>query len=336
MFHTYYGVDSLKYINWFPSPSASQLAKNRGLVFKARQGSVDIYASCSFENDQYVLDYSLQEAFTLIFYISFADNYWSNITSEGLVESKNKWFFTNTSAINGQENSLPLHEQAYATQANQIEPVQKGTLYPLETTQQTVDVYKKENSVETLSFLIETVNEATYLNTRPMDEGWYIIKEENKIIKEIFITDIGVSYDAICHLSFDPMLDGNLVNKDWTWRPAHFQIKYESLKTYWEYVVLKEKLEFIEGLKVVDAKQTLIFDDPIESIHDGKDTLTFRSLDPIALSKAPKHVFQLQKNVGVAGKTASIIINRLPIPSKEVLYSIGENEKIYSTIYINF
>lgn len=336
MFHTYYGTNALGQINWLPSPSAIQLAKNRGLVFKPRQHSFSIYASCSVDNDLYVLDYPLQEAFSLTFYISFADNYWSNITSVGLKDRKNKWFFTNTGKLKRGEDFFSLHEEDYVSQDNQIEPVQKGVLYPLATAQQTISVYKKEHNIERFSFEIETVNEAIYLNTRTMDEGWYIIKEEDTPIKEIFITDVAVSYDAICHLTFDPSIEGNVLNNDWTWKPTSFQVKYESLKTYWEYVFPKENLEAFVGIQVVDAKQQHLFGEAIATTHDGKDMLSFRSMEPIMLSKIPRLNFQLQKNVNIPGKTVTNIINKLPTPSKEVLNRVDENGKKYSTIYINF
>jgi len=337
IYHHYYGIDPLGSIAWLPSSSTVQMARNRGVIFKSTHAGVDLYASCRYENNAYFLDYPLQEAFSLIFYISFNDSYWSNITALHLKEKNKKWYFSNVDAVDREGELHTLHKEKYVSLTNQIVTVEKGVRYSLGTSlQEEVAVYKKGNSIENLSFLIETINGETFLNTRIMDEGSYLIKEGEKWREEVFVTDAGVSYDAICQLFFDPSLANNILHQNWSWKSTSFQIRYDSLKTYWQYVFPKEKLEDIEGLQLVDAKHQEVFSEPSEGVIDGKAIFSFTSTEPIALERETTHAFQLKKNVNIPTKTEGVVINRLPTPSKEVLYRLDNEGNKYSIIYINF
>ncbi|GEM_PF-4392007 len=325
--HDYVDGEALKSIGWLPSEETARVAKNLGLSFKSTNGRLTILASSYKENGKVYLGEKLRDPFFLTFYIQFNDALWSNYTP--LSASKtHKFFFSNRLA-----DDNPLVSDEMVGMNNLVQTSHVGQI--LLSNQDFKElILTKLGESENHNYAIKQELENSIINGRILDEGYYELSSKDDR-STFFLKKDKTPCDGILHLLVNPESE-LLVQTDCSFTPSAYSIHFPVKETKWRYIFTKEKLEELQGIRILNGVKEAVFNEGEDVNINGLDMLRFTSNSPIALKEKTGQHFQLRKNVGIEDKSEGVIISRLPSPDKTTLYRVENNGEQYSDIYINF
>ncbi|WP_157003236.1 hypothetical protein [Ralstonia sp. A12] len=84
--------------------------------------------------------------------------------------------------------------------------------------------------------------------------------------------------------------------------------------TIWKYLLLGD---WADDIRLVDLSDVNMFGEPArETLPDGREAITIRSLAPIALQERPQHRFQLRRGMGNAER---VLVARMPTAAPDGL-----------------
>ncbi|WP_422003589.1 hypothetical protein [Roseivirga pacifica] len=328
--HDYFHNQRLNSLEWIPSKATERLAKNCGLIFKPAKDSLKILASTDADNNNQLSDW-LREDFSLTFFISFNEPFWSNISE--VSKPNNKCFYFTNIDKDATSSEVLLHQNELVTSEDLVEPVNQ-LIYALGTAESgEFKIVQGINGVD-CSFAIKQIDNQYILDTKPLDEGIYNLTQGETLIKKLFISKQAGQFDAICHLAFSKDF-GDTINADWTWGFKSFKVRFGTKATYWRYFLPYEKMEDLEGIQIINGIKDQVFNTGEKVAIQERDMIQFTSLSPIKLEEKRERGFQLRKNMGVRNKSEGVVISRLPEPEKTSLYRVDEQGNKYTEIYIN-
>ena len=336
--HQFFGSNLLNNVEWVPSSQSLSLAKNLGLFFKSNNGVLSILVNTELNDSKKVLDFRLQDDFSLTFYIKNNEQYWSNLTPVDI--AKDETLFFSNEIINKENSNFYLQNKAEVSVADSIKyisDVNKLSLKNLDPNSAKLSQIK--SSKELLEYGLKSNNDELRLNDKLLDEGLYEIEDKEGNILSFFLLKDKSPLDGVCHLIFSPEWGGeyNIINSDWTWNSMTLELNFPTRETYWRYFFPKENLTLFEGVTILseDGKPAFNQGDEV-NVYGSKAMICYTSIEPIKLKQKMDVYFQLKKNVGIENRTEGIIINKLPTAAKEMLYRVDEKGNRYSDIYINF
>jgi hypothetical protein len=336
--HQFFGPNLLKNVEWVPSSQSLLIAKKLGLLFKSNNGVLSVFASAEINDSKKVLDFRLQDDFSLTFYIKNNEQYWSNLTPVNI--PKEETLFFSNEIINKEGSNFYLQNKAEVSVVDSIKyisDINKLSLKHLDPN--SAKLSRIESKKELLEYGLKSKHDELYLDERLLDEGLYEIEDKEGNLISFFLLKDKSPLDGICHLVFSPEWGGeyNIINSDWTWNSMALELNFPTRETYWRYFFPKENLTHFEGVTILSEDGNLAFNSGNEvEIHGDKMMVCYTSIEPIKLKQKMDVYFQLKKNVGIENRTEGIIINKLPTPAKETLYRVDEKGNRYSDIYINF
>jgi hypothetical protein len=323
-----------KSMTFVPSDSSIQFAKNSGLIFKPFQGGVHVLVNSTTNKNKWYLHELLQENWCISFLLRIDDPYWSNYTELNIAEDELVYL------SNGLDfNRDQVWNTAWYSDKLKVNKLHKGDLIAIDD----FDVASLEligRETYQMDSLLFNQNGKRFLKTKVLDEGSYQLKDSKKKEFNFYLIAnrqpiIGV-FDFEINLANANIIDGVKKN-DWSYERKEIRVNFNSRKTIWKYMIPKHKIEQFSGVKIQSVNGAADFDTGKEIQHDTGDTMVcYSSIKALAYEESTNKSFQLKKNVNTKNRSASILINQLPVPELNTLYKVDKKGVKYSEVYINF
>lgn len=120
---------------------------------------------------------------------------------------------------------------------------------------------------------------------------------------------------------------------------ASYSLTFKAKETYWRYILVSDDLKSLNSPAVLDSVSAESFDGPETLPVRGKETLAFRSKNPISFSQTAKNVFQLVDNYDAESGRYKVVMRALPSadPNHITLIESNSNNRTlnYSEIFIH-
>ncbi len=118
-----------------------------------------------------------------------------------------------------------------------------------------------------------------------------------------------------------------------------YSINFKAKETYWRYILVSDDLKSLNSPAIIDSVSSEFFDGPETLPVRGKDTLAFRSKNPISFNQIAKNIFQLVDNYDAESGRYKVVMRALPSadPNNITLIDSNTNNRTlnYSEIFIH-
>lgn len=119
----------------------------------------------------------------------------------------------------------------------------------------------------------------------------------------------------------------------------NYTVTFKAKETYWRYILVSDDLTQLNSPAILDSVNSELFEGPETLPVRGKDTLAFRSKNPISFSQNPVHTFQLVDNYDPETGRYKVVMRALPTADPGHISRIDLNSNIrnlnYSEIFIH-
>jgi hypothetical protein len=334
--HNYYSENKTSDLVLVPTARSLALAKKLGLIIKTTEnGAVVLFDSDKTDSLLYELDHNPSVKFSFQAYSK--NPFFLNFTNLPIEQKNSVLYFSNEQGRKEEGNEYLLHNSSYVGEED-FQTLLNGSLkVEAEGNEKEVEVYDVLGNLVYTSKI--SANGVGYIDSKMLPEGKLRLLE-NKTEKFTFVNagDFTVNKPiGFIDLSLSGKIKKELINGAQIKNLAHYNYKvfFESRSTLWKYLIIPKYNNAVQNSVITTNNRNISFSGPETiSMSNGETAFVFLADKNLPLKERSDFNFQLKagKLIG-SGKT---LINRLPLPSVEVIKpeSRNSNAKVFSEIIV--